>query len=179
MTKPNAPNGEEPLARVLGRLAGRLRRADPGTVAELRRIAPGDFPAAFWCLYFAVVPRDWREPGGMPSVSADQAWAAVIRGMVELGPTGLDFRQPLGAALAESGYSEMRFIRLIRARGDDIGDEFRIAGQWLANKGFAADLRPAAEVVLGHVCRGLAARVKPYRAAHRMARDYFRVAGRS
>lgn len=179
MTDQAAPTGEESLGHVLGRLSGRMRHADPGTLAELRRIVPENLPAAFWRLYLEAVPREWREPRGKASVVADRAWAAVVRGLVELGPTGLDFRRRLGVALAESSYSEARFIRLIRARGADLGDEFRVASTWLANKGVAANVTPVAEMVLGHSCGEFAARTKPGWAAHQIARDYFSVTARS
>lgn len=160
------------LGSVLADVANRLRpeRIGAGSLAEIRRMVPGEFPPAFWRFYFAEIPGPWREPHGAPNEGIDRAWSVLLRSMAEMAPRILDFDVPFGAALANTDYSEARFVRFIRADAEALPRALWEAAHWLAQKGRAVNWQPVAEAVLG----GLALPVSPEKARRRMARDYFR-----
>ncbi len=169
-------NGSEPvrLGQLLGRLSHQLHagRIGAGSLAELRRMTRSNRPPAFWKLYLQIVPDVWREPGGRPDVRVDDAWAAIIRGMAEMAPDALAFGRSFGAELSRAGYSESRFVRLLRADHADLAREFRVAAGWLGAKGAKANLTPVAELLLGRPYVGLD--VRPDYAARTLAHDFFR-----
>ena len=162
------------LGQVIATLSRQLNaeRIGTGALAELRRMTGGNLPPAFWKRYLRDVPVEWREPRGHVDARVDRAWAGIIRAMVEMAPHPHSFDQPFGATLAATGYSEDRFVRLLRAEGDDLARELRVAGGWLARAGVKANWEQPAHLLL----RGLRQNVNHQIASHRMARDYFRVA---
>lgn len=175
MAEENA-NSKEPvrLGQLLGRLSHQLNadRIGAGSLAELRRMTRSDRPPAFWKLYLQIVPEAWRAPRGRPDSRVDDAWAAIIRGMAEMAPDALDFGRPFGTELSRAGYSEDRFVRLLRAQHPDLAREFRVAAGWLRSKGAKANLTPVAELLLGRPYVGLD--VRPDYAARTLAHDFFR-----
>ncbi len=170
-----APVAEATLGHVLAGLSKRMSasRIGTGMLAELRRIADDQLPPAFWRLYLndSVIPQSWRAPNGYPSSDVDMAWATVIRAMVEMTPNPHSFEVRFGKALGESGYSEARFVRLVRAEGSSLRRELRVAAAWLAGKGvLRADWRYPASLVLGSTrLPGV------YRKSsiHQLSRDFF------
>ncbi len=179
---PVGATAPDSLGRVVARLSAYLDadRRGAGALAELRRIAEDDLPAAFWHLYLQEVPEEWREPDRHVVEKIDRAWAALIRSMVEMAPQPHAFDQPFGVALAATQYSEPRFVRLLRARGSDLMRELRVAGAWLARAGVKANWEQPAHLLLG----GMSPRwtrqrwTRPDGVRHRMARDYFREAAK-
>ncbi|MCY4587059.1 MAG: type I-E CRISPR-associated protein Cse2/CasB [Bryobacterales bacterium] len=166
------PAGPRGLGQVIATLSRHLNaeRIGVGALAELRRMTGNDLRSAFWKQYLCDVPVEWREPRGQVDARVDRAWAGLIRAMVEMAPNPHSFDQPFGAALAKTRYSEDRFVRLLRAEGEDLARELRVAGSWLARAGVKADWERPAHLSL----RGLGLNVNPQLASHRMARDYFR-----
>ena len=167
------------LGQVIAGLSRYLddSRIGAGDLAELRRIDGNFLPPAFWKLYLNphVVPSEWREPTERVDVGIDRAWAGFIRAMVEMAPRPHAFSRPFGEALAASGYSETRFVRLLRAEREDLARELRIAGAWLANAGvLLVNWEQPAHLAL----RRLGLPVRHRTAVHRMARDYFREAAK-
>ena len=175
MTEERA-NPEQPvtLGRVLGRLSHELSGEGIGTgsLAELRRMTPSDRPPVFWRLYLRIVPEEWREPGGHADLRVDAAWAGLIRAMAEMAPKPLDFDRSFGSELAKAGYSEFRFVRLVRAEDGELARELRVAAEWLARKHVKANLHPVAELLLGRPWLGLD--VRPDRAVRTLSHDFFR-----
>lgn len=175
MADKQADHGEPVrLGQLLGRLSHQLHagRVGVGSLAELRRMTRSDRPPSFWRLYLQIVPEAWREPGGRPDVRVDDVWAAIIRGMAEMAPDAQDFDRPFGTELSRAGYSESRFVRLLRAERADLAREFRVAAGWLGSKGAKADLTPVANLLLGRPYIGLD--VRPAYAARTLAHDFFR-----
>ena len=174
---PDEPAESRRLGQVVATLSRHLDAEiiGAGALAELRRITGHVLPPAFWKRYLTDVPPAWREPGGQPNARLDQAWAALTRAMVEMAPKPHAFDQPFGAALAGTEYSEHRFVRLLRADGEDLSRELRVAGAWLARAGNAkANWEQPAHLILGEAWHGLNVR-SPISIRHHMARDYFRV----
>lgn len=180
--EPNNSAAEAPkgLGSIIGTISLQLNaeRIGSGTVAELRRMGWGEFPPAYWHFVLRHVPEEWRTFEGTPSQRLDQAWAAILRAMAEGAPDPNNFDRRFGAALAETGYAEPRFVRLLRAEGEDLAREARVAAQWLARAGVKANWTDPAGLILGrigHLRRAGEAWIpEPEATVHRLARDYFR-----
>ncbi len=111
-----------------------------GEIASLRRLSPQDpaHPA-----FFRLAARFLEPAGHLPSDGpwrdlAERRWACVVNGLALLG----DLHRPgasLGEALAESGFSELRFVRLLRAQDAALWDAIRSVARFLISKGQPAD----------------------------------------
>ena len=170
-------NAITPLSKVIASLSWQLNadRIGSGAVAELRRIGDYDLPPAFWILYLTVVPPEWRKRSGVADARHDRAWAGLIRAMVEMGSSSHSFDLHFGKALAETGYSEARFVRLLRAEGQSLTRELRVVGAWLGRAGVrkANWSQPASLFSWGPGMRS-----SRRAARHRLARDYFSAAAK-
>lgn len=173
--------GPKGLGTVIGSISLQLdpERIGTGTLAELRRMAWGEFPPAYWHFALCNIPEQWRVAQGEDRQhKLDQAWAAVLRAMAEGAPNPNQFAHAFGAALAETGYAEPRFVRLLRADGEDLAREVRVAALWLARAGVTANWTDPAGLVLARIGRlrraGEAWLPEPEAIVHRLARDYFR-----
>ena len=172
---------ENDMSRSFGQVIAAIsHNLDPeligtGQFAEMRRMAWNEFPSGFWHFYFRHVPRQHREPYGRPRPDVDLAWATVLRAMAEAGKKPHDPNAYFGAMLAELGYSEQRFVRLLRAQGEDLGREMRVVAAWLARAGQRVNWLKPAELLMGRIGRGLNIQ-PPDAVVHSLARDYFRVA---
>lgn len=113
-----------------------LRRMDPHAIS-----APG-----FYKLAGTVLADDlWGPPDSVED--AETRWAAIIVGLAQLG----DLHRPgarLGAALVAAKYSEVRFVRLLRADQNKLIDELPALGRFLAAKMTPADFTDAARLLL-------------------------------
>lgn len=174
------------LNRLLGQLAyviGAEREEgglDAGDKAELRRYHGGPLPLAFWRIAarseIAALIDDLARRGQRED--AEQALAAILKAMAVMGPLAdRDGRQELGAALAASGYSEARFVRLLRARGRDLAREIGTAARWCAAKGQPIAWRSLAHLVLAAFLPST--RFDPERESHNQARSYFATASKT
>jgi CRISPR system Cascade subunit CasB len=110
-----------------------------GDLAELRRINPEKpYTPALWKILFHHVPdHDQLSP------SRERRWAILLQAMatcVGLHEPSIDF----GAALAEAGWSELRFVRLMEARGDSLDKQLRRLAKYLASKNQEANWADAA-----------------------------------
>lgn len=130
-----------------------------GDLAGLRRMDPARLDApAFWKL--AGLHLDQVLPGdAVARARLETAWAAVAVALAVLGDLqARDVR--LGSALARAGYSDKRFVRLLRADRERLVDEIPQLARFLAAKQAAADLVDAAALLVGkgaeHVRRHLA-----------------------
>lgn len=154
---------EPTLASRINRLDRAIRDMPPGDVAALRRIAPEDPAApAFWKVAAAHLDGALPRADGLERDERERRWAAILSGMATT--QGLHApRRRAGEALAEAGYSELRFERLLRASGEPLFQEIRSAAKFLASKAVEFDWTDLAALVLSadgpgaeHVRRGLA-----------------------
>ena len=137
-------SNDESFDELLGRTVGKLNRIfdgesglSTGDMAELRRVEPDEpYTPALWKL---MVDLDLEQtPGWLSSEERETRWAALMMGMAM--NAGLhDYQTPLGDALAEAGWSELRFVRLLRARGTRLVEEVRRMAQYLGSKDQRAD----------------------------------------
>ena len=122
-------------AQAVGRAAGMLHPEEEslpnGDRAALRRID----------LDTPVTPTLWKvlfdlkqdESKGMPQTKWEQRWATLLMGMAHC--AGLhDYDVPLGQALAEAGWAETRFVRLMEADDETLPVLLRRMAQYLASK---------------------------------------------
>lgn len=157
-----------PDPRIAARRIAHLidRELGPGDVAALRRLTTEDPGCpAFWRLSATVLA-----PGGLLPESeglrewTEARWAVVAQAAASM--RGLRSEAGLGRALAEAGYSEMRFTRLLRADDAPLFDEVRTAARYLASKGTSVDPADFADLLLrpGHAAE---------RVRRRIARAYY------
>lgn len=172
MSEPDPPletQLEEPLrtdARsIFYRFAAALRSGaiSAGDVASLRRMDPLrlDSPG-FWKL--AGMYLDRVLPGEADDRRRKEtAWAAVAISLAHLGDLQQSDRR-LGRALADAGYSELRFVRLLRADEERLLDELPQLARYLAAKSVSADFSGAALLLVGS---------RPENSRRHLARDYY------
>lgn len=131
---------EEGLSSTVHRVAGHLARDEhqggisTGDLAQLRRIDPSEpYTPALWKILLELVP-----DGHRMGPERERRWAILLMAMGIC--AGLHTPSvPFGAALTEAGWSELRFVRLLRARGDRLAKELRRLAQYLASKNQRAD----------------------------------------
>ena len=130
-----------------------------GDVAELRRIS----------LRAPVTPALWRilhhfgiheAPYASSEEQQDEyerKWAVLLMGMAHCAGshnpeavTGLhDPKIPFGQAMAEAGWSELRFVRLLEANPEQLGTQLRRVAQFLSSEQQRADWEGAYWLLFG------------------------------
>lgn len=163
-------SGTADLARTVRRLGGIVGESLPrGELAELRRLDPASpSTAAFWKLVVGELePLGALRGRGPRREEEERRWAVILNVLAHLE----HLHRPgtgYGRALAESGFSEHRFSRLLRARGDTLWHQARRSGQFLSAKNQQADATGLAWLVLSE------GRSDAQRARRHLARDYYR-----
>lgn len=124
------------LGKAVGSIASRMQPGDSrlssGDIAELRRISPeAPFTPALWRVLLSLDLAD--SPGWIRQETWERRWATLMMGMAYC--AGLhEFEVPLGRALLNAGWSELRFVRLLRSQGEALEIEVRRVAQFLASK---------------------------------------------
>ncbi len=124
------------IASVVGRVTYSIdNNMSPGDVAELRRLTTSDpaSPAFFKLMASTVDPDQKLPPGGHIRDEIERKWAVffqVAAMMRQLHSQDVS----LGYALSSAGYSELRFVRLLRARGSLLYREVHTCAHFLAAK---------------------------------------------
>lgn len=156
------------LGRLVGHLAHLVARAlSPGDVAQLRRMTEADpHCPAFWRIAATALEPAGALPQGALRDEAERRWAVLLNAMA-LGADLHAPRAPLGRALAQAGYSDLRFVRLLRARGSAFADAARSAARYLAAKATPFDFRDFARLVLSE------GRADEETVRRRIARTYY------
>lgn len=153
-----------------------------GDKAELRRFAGESLPLAFWRLVFRkdVEPLIEELAGAEDRRPIELAFATLMKAMALLGPLATAReRKELGAVLASTGYSEPRFVRLLRARERALVAEVETAARWCAreSEGVGIAWPGTARLILAAF-----APEKPFRPddeGHFQARAYYATAAKS
>ena len=119
----------ETTAEAVRAAAADIRRLDPGTLADLRRMREGRIAPAFW-------RQASKHPGTIGHSKLEQTWMAILRILAILTPTGNPDERPslhdhsrrLGRVLCDGGdpgwtgpipaLSESRLSQLLSARGN-------------------------------------------------------------
>lgn len=152
-----APREIDPLASSLYTLLGRLRHAEPGALAALRRLDPESPPPAFFRLTVDLLDASSPASGGVRD-ALETRWAVVARELARAGDVLLAPVR-LGEALARAGVAEMRVLRLLEARDAQLYDVLRTVVHQLVSKGQPFDPRQLAKLVVRgdeHIRRAIA-----------------------
>ena len=171
---------DDPISpfQAVGRAAGMLHpetgSLPNGDRAALRRIDP-DTPVTptLWKVLFDLDQDE--SPDWISQTTWEQRWATLLMGMAHC--AGLhDYDVPLGRALAEAGWSETRFVRLMEADEDALPVLIRRMAQYLASKQQAAnwdDVRQLLFDQFGDKAEGVRLRIaRPYyRTLHALEQD--------
>lgn len=166
------------VAKNLRSLVGSLSRAvsRPGTlssgdISSLRRMEPRQPAPAFFKLEGLLL--DEYLPGDAAlRLDQETRWAAIVVGLAHLQELQrVDAR--LGHVLADAGFSDVRFVRLVRADADRLVDELPTLARYLATKGRAVDWTTAALLILS------AGRRDEENVRRHLARDYYGALARS
>lgn len=151
------------------KIAWRIDREDypTGSLAALRRLRP-EVPdgAAFWWLVAEYAPRAFDDS------RTAKALAAVVQAMAIAHPfhRPLSGRGRLGEALAETGVSEARLLRLLRLPRSDLPEELRRLARLMSKKGDAGRVDWSDAFALLFWVEGEAGE----RLRRDVARDYYR-----
>ena len=172
-TVPRPPEGPERagdgLASTIGRLVHLCQASlPPGEVAELRRLKlDNPWVPAFWRIAAQVLEPAGHLAGPPPArEEAERRWGTILAIVADLAAFHSHERS-LGRALAHAEFSDLRFMRLVRASGEGLLVESRQAARFLASKGEAARLTDFAYLLLSDG----SPRSEDVR--RRMARDFY------
>jgi len=152
------------LAGAIDRLAEHAATAD---LAALRRLDPDRPRAGAFFRLMALAPSDPLAGAG----DRFARWGLVVWMLAQTPGRRAD--RPLGAALAEADFSEVRMNRLLAARGDGFRAQLRRAVRFLAQRSGGVPYRELGELIL---CEGHR-ETRAERLRLRIARDYWRSEG--
>jgi CRISPR system Cascade subunit CasB len=136
--------GSPPLSSIIGRLAAVISSENfpTGDRAALKRLTPGKSPPlTAYRFAFRYLPDGWEKQ--------ESTWMSIVAGLALMCPTPHRKDRPAGRALAEAGYSEARFERLLAAEGEVLQTLTLRAARFLAAKGESTNWVDLAELLLG------------------------------
>lgn len=172
MTTSDGSNDVRPASTedVVHRLAGLLVHGHSGItagdVASLRRMMPSQPTAAFFKLA-GIALEDVLTGDARRREEEETRWATIVVGLAILGRLHKSHVR-LGRALAEAGFSELRFSRLLRAGPEQLVDELPTLARFLAAKGVEVNWAGAARLLL------YSGRKNEESERRAIARDYYR-----
>lgn len=149
-----APRQRRPstVARIAAQFAADARPPLPTRIsAELRRMDPERFSPALG----ALMPVLMRAEVPVETIGDDrlQRWAVIVHAVaIMAGTRGRRVHSPearAGRVLHEADFKELRFMRLMTARGPALTDQIvRLSRLLAAKEKLPIDLRPLAELIL-------------------------------
>lgn len=145
--KPETNNRIE-YGKIVGKVATMIQQdgaLSTGEKADLRRISPDQpFTPALWRILM-VLDLD-QSPGWIRQEHWERRWATLFMGMAHC--AGLhSYQTSLGEALAEAGWSELRFVQLMRAKEETLETHLRRVAQFLAGKNQEANWTDTARLL--------------------------------
>jgi CRISPR system Cascade subunit CasB len=126
------------LGQSVGTAAGLLgsEALSNGDRAALRRISPdAPFTPALWKVLHRL--EQHNAPDWISQERWERRWATLLMGMafcVSPSSNLHEYDKPFGEALFEAGWSELRFVRLLRSKNEALEVELRRVAQYLASK---------------------------------------------
>ncbi len=158
--------GPRSLHAVADALHAALGGMSAGDRASLRKMRPDDLhQPAFWKLSTGIL-QPVLPPDSTPLRDAqERRWAVVVAAAAAANHSPA---MRFGAALARAGLSELRLVRLLRARGEQIPDAVRTVAHQLVTAALPFDFAELAWLVLSE------GRDDEDRARQQIARDYYR-----
>lgn len=145
--KPESSNRIE-YGKIVGKVAIMMQQdgaLSTGEKADLRRVSPDQpFTPALWRILM-MLDLD-HSPGWIRQEQWERRWATLFMGMAHC--AGLhSYDTSLGEALAEAGWSELRFVQLMRAKDETLETHLRRVAQFLAGKNQKANWTDAARLL--------------------------------
>ncbi|MDZ7717620.1 MAG: type I-E CRISPR-associated protein Cse2/CasB [Balneolaceae bacterium] len=134
--------------KIVGKVSAMMQQdgaLSTGEMADLRRISPDQpFTPALWRL---LLMQDLdHSPGWIRQERWERRWATLFMGMAHC--AGLhNYNLSLGEALAEAGWSELRFVQLMRATDETLETHLRRVAQFLAGKNQEANWTDVARLL--------------------------------
>lgn len=132
------PQRRSRWAALVDRVAQRMAAEggfSNGELAELRRVHPdAPFTPALWKILLTYQDDDPHR--GQPE--HERRWAAVF-GAMALAIGQHSAAAPLGRALANAGWSELRLVRLLEAPDDELFETLRRMARFVSSRGEALD----------------------------------------
>lgn len=142
---------------AIGKIASAMNRSvetsgyagfSTGDLAEFRRIdVQQPYTPALWQTLVAYqIDDDWPDQGPYRETQ-EERWATILMGMAFT----IGLHSPttkLGTALADAGWSETRFVRLMEARDTHLIEEIRRLSQYLSSKSQPLDWSELASLIL-------------------------------
>jgi hypothetical protein len=124
---------------------------DSGQRAQLRRIdRDNPFTPALWHVLFEIdhdeAPGWWKHRENAAESEWERRWAVLCSAMTRCQGQH-DDDTSLGVALADAAWAEMRFVRLMEARGRELEDQVRYMAQYLASTGESLDWSDAGKLL--------------------------------
>jgi len=134
--------------KIVGKVASMMEQEgalSTGEMADLRRISPDQpFTPALWRLLMLLKLDE--SPGWIRQEHWERRWATLFMGMAHC--AGLHkYEISLGEALAEAGWSELRFVQLMRAKEETLETHLRRVAQFLASKNQEANWTDVARLL--------------------------------
>ena len=151
-TEPNEvksePTDRIEYGKIVGKVAAMMQQEgalSTGELADLRRISPAQpFTPALWRLLM-MLNLD-QSPAWIRQEQWERRWATIFMGMAHC--AGLhSYDASLGEALAEAGWSELRFVQLMRAKDETLETHLRRVAQFLASKNQEANWTDVARLM--------------------------------
>ncbi len=151
-TEPNEikpePTDRIEYGKIVGKVAAMMQQEgalSTGEMADLRRISPDQpFTPALWRLLMLLKLDE--SPGWIRQEQWERRWATLFMGMAHC--AGLhSYNTSLGEALAEAGWSELRFVQLMRAKDETLETHLRRVAQFLASKNQEANWTDVARLL--------------------------------
>jgi len=132
----------------VGRIAGMMKQdgaISTGELADLRRISPDQpYTPALWRIL--MMQELDESPSWIRQEQWERRWATLFMGMAHC--AGLhNYSISLGAALAEAGWSELRFVQLMRAKDETLETYLRRVAQFLSSKNQEANWTDVARLL--------------------------------
>lgn len=136
-------------ASAVGKIAFSVRPdahvLSSGELAELRRISADDpYAPVLWRLLLDLGLD--ASPAWINQDLWERRWATIMMGMA-IASDLHDYSTPLGRALAESGWSQIRFVRLLRADGETLEKAVRQVATYLSSKSQKANWTDVAKLL--------------------------------
>ena len=134
--------------KIVGKVASMIQQEgalSTGELADLRRISPDQpFTPALWRILM-MLDLD-KSPSWIRQEHWERRWATLFMGMAHC--AGLhEYKISLGEALAEAGWSELRFVQLMRAKDETLETHLRRVAQFLASKNQEANWTDVARLL--------------------------------
>ncbi len=134
--------------KLVGKVAAMMQQEgalSTGEMADLRRISPDQpFTPALWRILMILDLNN--SPNWIRQEEWERRWATLFMGMANC--AGLhNYDISLGEALAETGWSELRSVQLMRAKDESLETHLRRVAQFLASKNQEANWTDVARLL--------------------------------